>query len=221
VARAWPEPEEWGLGWVRRIGLLYEPNEQRVPELAKRALFEVKDEQRRQQIPDMAQQRDQELSDPRTQPARQKVLESLKEHWGGLTVFGDNPTVPMDNNQAERDLRGPVVGRKNYYGSGAKGAGELAALLFSVFETLAVWNLNPRAWLTGYLQECARAGGQPPEDVKPWRPGNMSEQRKKEWASEKKPQDGSRGTRRRGTGARTDAGKKQGPANSRPAPGMR
>jgi transposase len=184
VARSWPEHQEWGLAWVARIGLLYKYNKERVQELQKPALFKVKDEQLRQHIREMAEQRDKELSDARTHTARRKVLESLNEHWGGLTVFVDNPRVPPDNNQAERDLRGPVVGRKNYYGSGAQWAGELAAMLFSVIETLEMWNINPRTWLTAYLQECARAGGKPPEDHKPLLPWNMSQERKEEWALE-------------------------------------
>jgi transposase len=34
-----------------------------------------------------------------------------------------------------------VVGRKNYYGSGSTWSGELAAMLFSLFQTLALWKL--------------------------------------------------------------------------------
>jgi transposase len=184
VARSWPEHKEWGLDWVRRIRLLYKYNKERVQELPKPAVFQVKDEQLREHIRDMAEQRDKELSDPGIHPACHKVLGSLKEHWGGLTVFVDNPQVPLDNNQAERDLRGPVVGRKNYYGSGAVWAGELAAMLFSVIETLEMWNINPRTWLTAYLQECASAGGKPPADSKPFLPWTMSEERRKEWALE-------------------------------------
>lgn len=191
VARGWPQQEQWGLGWVKRIGLLYKQNQERVGVLAKPALFEVEDGRLRQQIEEMARQRDKELSDPGIPVAQKKVLESLKEHWSGLTVFVVNPTVPLDNNQAERDMRGPVVGRKNYYGSGARWAGELAAMMFSLFETLEVWNLEPRDWLTAYLQECARAGGKPPEDIEPWLPWKMSESRKKEWAREKWREDSS------------------------------
>ena len=77
-------------------------------------------------------------------PARRKVLESLGDHWTGLTVFVEHPEVPMDNNTAERSERGPVVGRKNYYGSGAVWSGRLAAMLFSLFQTLCLWGLNPR-----------------------------------------------------------------------------
>ena len=48
----------------------------------------------------------------------------------------EHPEVAIDNNPAERALRGPVVGRKNYYGSGALWSGTLAAALFSLFGTL-------------------------------------------------------------------------------------
>ena len=97
----------------------------------------------------------------------------------------------MDNNQAERDLRGPVVGRKNYYGSGAQWMGDLAALLFSVFATLLLWNINPRLWLKAYLEEIARGGGKVPADVKRFLPWHMSEESKKEWGLEKEGEDSS------------------------------
>ena len=54
-----------------------------------------------------------------------KVLKSLDKHWSGLTVFVDHQEVPLDNNTAERAQRGPVVGRKNYYGSGSLWSGRL------------------------------------------------------------------------------------------------
>lgn len=50
-------------------------------------------------------------------PPAAKLLESMASHWSGLTVFVASPWVAMDNNTAERDIRGPVVGRKNFYGS--------------------------------------------------------------------------------------------------------
>ena len=78
----------------------------------------------------------------------------------------------MDNNQAERALRGPVVGRKNYYGSGATWSGELSATLFSLFHTLERWRINPRTWLTEYLRACADAGGRVPADFERFLPWN-------------------------------------------------
>jgi transposase len=41
-----------------------------------------------------------------------KAVLYMLERWKGLTVFLDNPLVPLSNNAAERALRGPVVGRK-------------------------------------------------------------------------------------------------------------
>jgi hypothetical protein len=80
----------------------------------------------------------------------------------------------MDNNASERKVRGPAVGRKNYYGSGALWSGRLAAMLFSLFATLGLWKLNPRRWLTWYLQSCAEAGGKAPADLSSFLPWNMS-----------------------------------------------
>ena len=59
--------------------------------------------------------------------AHSEELTSLDQHWPGLTVFVDHPEVPLDNNTAERCQRGPVLGRKNYDGSGSLWSGRLAS----------------------------------------------------------------------------------------------
>jgi transposase len=53
-------------------------------------------------------------------------------------------------------------------------SGRLAAMLFSLFATLQLSNLNPRRWLTWYLQSCAEAGGQALTDIAPFLPWNLS-----------------------------------------------
>ena len=47
-------------------------------------------------------------------------------------------------------------------------------MLFSLFATLQKWNLNPRAWLTWYLQACAQAGSQAPQNITSYLPWNLS-----------------------------------------------
>jgi hypothetical protein len=42
----------------------------------------------------------------------------------------------MDNSEAERRLREMALGRKNYYGSGSVWSAALAAMLFTLFQTL-------------------------------------------------------------------------------------
>ena len=62
----------------------------------------------------------------------------------------------------DRALRGPVVGRKNFYGSGSKASAELAARVWTITATAARAGLNPLAYLGAYLHACAEAGGKPP-----------------------------------------------------------
>lgn len=184
VARSWPDQEAWALEWIERIGGLYACNDRRLETPRPSPQFTAWDHAVRQCVTALAQQRDDELAQAELPPARRRVLESLREHWAGLTVFVDHPEVPMDNNTAERSERGPVVGRKNYYGSGAVWSGRLAAMLFSLFQSLALWKLNPRLWLTAYLTACAEAGGQAPACPEAWLPWNLTEDQRRAWSLE-------------------------------------
>jgi transposase len=182
VARTWPEHEGWALGWVERIGEVYRRNDARRAALEDPAAFAAADGPLRAAVTALGEQGAAELTQPTLHPARRKVLESLGEHGTGLTVFVEHPEVPMDNNTAERVQRGPVVGRKNYYGSGAVWAGQLAAMLFSLLQTLCLWGLNPRAWLTAYLTACAEAGGAAPADLERFLPWNLSAEQRRGWS---------------------------------------
>jgi transposase len=170
------------LIWVERIGTLYHLNDERLAVRAEPALFAAADARLRAAVTVMEQQGATELLEPSLHPARHKVLESLGNHWTGLTVFVKHPEVPMDNNTAERAERGPVVGRKNYYGSGAVWAGRLAAMMFSLLQTLCLWELNPRSWLTAYLTACAETGGAAPPDGERFLPWNLSETDRRQWS---------------------------------------
>ena len=55
-------------------------------------------------------------------PAAAKVIATLSNEWDGLARHQELPQLPLDNNTAERALRTPVIGRKNFYGSGAEWA---------------------------------------------------------------------------------------------------
>ena len=61
-------------------------------------------------------------------------------------------------------------------------SGHLAALLFSVMQTLRLWERNPRLWLGAYLTACAEAGGKVPANVAAFLPWNLSEERRREWS---------------------------------------
>jgi transposase len=181
VARDWPCQEAWGLDWVQDIGEIYHLNDQRLEAQDDPLTFAQRHESLRVAVERMAQRRQRERDEPQLHPARRKVLESLHDHWAGLTLFVDVWDVPMDNNAVERTLRGPVVGRKNYSGSGSWWSGWLAAMLFSVLHTVERWDLNPRLWLTAYLEACALAGGQAPAPVDRYLPWQMSAEEKQRY----------------------------------------
>ena len=185
AARSWPKEEAWAMNWVELIGQLYAANDARLEVLSSDpAEFARRDGQVRLQVEQMAERAKQELAEPKVHPVRKSVLTSLQGHWEGLTVFVDHPEVPMDNNKGERVQRGPVVLRKNSYGSAAEWSGELAAMLFSLLQTLCLWNINPRLWLTAYLQACAEGGGKAPATLDDFLPWKLSRQKLSEWALE-------------------------------------
>ncbi len=67
--------------------------------------------------------------------------------WGGLIRFLDEPQVPLDNNASERAARGPVVGRKNHYGSRSLRGTEVAALFYTLMESAKLNGVEPKAYL--------------------------------------------------------------------------
>lgn len=77
-----------------------------------------------------------------------KAIAYMLKLWKGLTVFLEDPRIPLDNNAAERALRGVVVGRKNHYGSKSKRGTEVAALFYTLCETAKLSGVDPRAYLT-------------------------------------------------------------------------
>jgi transposase len=180
VGKGWPQSKPWALEWLRRIRVLYRLNRRRAAAEKGSAAFREADGCLRQAVAEMKAQMEGELAKADLATPCRKALESLQEHWGGLTRFVDDPRIPMDNNASERRGRGPAVARKNFYGSGSKWSGELAATAFSIFATLSMCQLNPRKWLTWYFERCAAAGGKIPADIKEFLPWNLSDEKKKE-----------------------------------------
>ncbi len=167
------EHKQWAIDWIKKIGQLYALNKKRL-KLLDTPEFESAQQNLQQAVDAMAICCNQQLDEPKLYTACRKVLESLKRHWSGLVLFVAHPEVPMDNNRAERQLRPSVVGRKNYYGAGALWSANLTAMLFSLFQTLGMWNINPRLWLSQYLLSCAKNQCSPPADAKNFLPWNMA-----------------------------------------------
>lgn len=164
----------WAEAWVARIGELYAahrrlaatpdgtPGHAHALRKFRAALDEIDAHRRIQGArPDLLH------------PAAAKVLATLDREWDGLAAHREFPSLPLDNNTAERAIRGPVVGRKNYNGSGSRWSADLAGHAWTILGTATMAGHNPRACLSAYLDACAASGGKPPageklEALLPW-----------------------------------------------------
>ena len=94
------------------------------------------------------------------------------------TATVGHPQVPLTNNVAERILRAPAIGRGLSFGSNSEDGAEFTAIMYSVVGTLWMNGIDVLRWLEAWLAACAENGRQPPDDLSPWLPWSMSEERR-------------------------------------------
>ncbi len=152
-AKESPEKENWSIDWIERIRRLYEDRSTAVS---------MKGTITRQ------------LNSGSLCHGQKRLLLILKNNWPELTRFIQDPLLPIDNNEAERTLRTPVVGRKNFFGSGSVWSAKLSAQCYSIFKTLSMNGVNIHHWLKMYFEACASNGGRPPQDVSQFLPWNST-----------------------------------------------
>ncbi len=88
-----------------------------------------------------------------------KAVRYMLKRWEGLTLFVENPLVALDNNAAERSLRGPVIGRKVHYGSKSQHGTEVAAILYTLLETAKLCSVEPAAYLKAAAEHALKKSG--------------------------------------------------------------
>lgn len=80
-------------------------------------------------------------------------------NWERLTVFVRDPLVWLDNNRTERGLRGPVVGRRNHFGSKSARGTVVAATMYSLVESAKVAGVDPVSYLVEVATRARRNPG--------------------------------------------------------------
>ena len=173
----------WCEGWIERTAEIYRLNEARLahygPGLERRTpAFETAQSDLREAVDGLFADAEAELAGLSAEALRAKPLRSLLNHREGLCVFVDRPQVPMDNNKAERVLRGPSIGRRLSFGSDSEAGAKFTAIMYSVAGTLSLNGVDVRRWLQAWLTACANNGGKPPDDLSPWLPWSMSAERR-------------------------------------------
>ena len=101
--------------------------------------------------------------------------------WGPLARFLDDGRLEIDNNIAERAMRGIAVGRRNWLFAGSAavmrrsaledigGGGARAAAIYTIIETAKANGVDPQAYIADVLARIA--GGWPAarwDDLMPW-----------------------------------------------------
>lgn len=76
--------------------------------------------------------------------------------------------LELDNNFAERSIRGIALGRKNYLFMGSEGGGKAAAIAYTLIETCKLNAIEPQAWLTDTLARIADHKITRLEELMPW-----------------------------------------------------
>nr|HPM84893.1 IS66 family transposase [Candidatus Anammoximicrobium sp.] len=79
----------------------------------------------------------------------------LRNHWEALTRFLRDGRLPIDNNEAERDLRRIAVGRKNWLFVGSREGGARAAVILTVIASAHRHDLDVWVYLRDVLERLA------------------------------------------------------------------
>ena len=84
-----------------------------------------------------------------------KAIRYALSRWKALVRYVGDGRLEMTNNAAERAMRIPVLGRKNYLFCGSDAGGQRAACLYTITATAKLNGLNPEAYMADVLGRIA------------------------------------------------------------------
>lgn len=98
-----------------------------------------------------------------------KAIGYALTRWTALSRFLDDGRIEIDNNAAERAIRGVALGRKNYLFAGSDSGGARAAAIYSLVETAKLNGIDPEQYLRDVLARIADHPINRIEQLLPWR----------------------------------------------------
>jgi transposase len=104
-------------------------------------------------------------------PRKSTLAEAVRYalgRWPALIRYCSDGHLEIDNNAAERALRGVALGRKNYLFAGSDAGGERAAAMYTVLGTAVLNGLDPEAYLHHVLGCIAEHPINRIEELLPW-----------------------------------------------------
>ena len=97
-----------------------------------------------------------------------KALNYALNRWEALVRYTEDGHLEIDNNIAERSVRGSCVGKKNYLFFGSDSGGERAAIAYSLIETCKLNHIDPQRYLQYVLERIADHQINRVEELLPW-----------------------------------------------------
>jgi transposase len=92
----------------------------------------------------------------------------MRARWTALTRCFDDGWLALDNNAAERALRGVAIGRKNWLFAGSDAGGRRAAAMYSLIESAKLNAIDPQHYLTDVLGRIADHPARRITELLPW-----------------------------------------------------
>ena len=86
-----------------------------------------------------------------------------------LRPYLEHGYLEIDNNAAERAIRGIALGRKNYLFVGSPAGGKAAAIAYTLIETAKLNGIDPQDWLADTLARIPDYKITKVDDLLPWR----------------------------------------------------
>jgi hypothetical protein len=105
-------------------------------------------------------------------PMSEAVNYALNQ-WNELNVFTSDGAVPIDNNEAEREMKRIVLNRKNSLFVGNERGGHTAAILSSITSSCRRHSIDPQRYLTQLLTNLPAA---PISQIDRWLPDDWKRQ---------------------------------------------
>ncbi len=85
-----------------------------------------------------------------------RALQYSLSRWDALTRYTTDGRLAIDNNPAERAIRGIAMTRKNYLFLGSDEGGRRAAIFYTIIETAKLNGLDPQAYMADAIDRMAK-----------------------------------------------------------------
>lgn len=144
-----PDPHaQWALATIQK---LYDI-EDRVREMSDPQRHAVRQAEARPIVEELQGWLEERSEQELPKSALREAVHYMWNRWEVFQRYLEDGAIPIDNNRTEAALKGPVVGKKNWYFLGNERSGETAALLYTLTMTCKRHHIDVLAYLNDVLR---------------------------------------------------------------------